>query len=426
MTKQRIRFLLPVLLAACALLFAGIFVGSVAQAETVWSEVSFQEQYYAGTDLTIPARTVTVNGQTLNASSVLTFPDGSARRVSGRVTLEETGDYTLTYSAAASGASYADKIPFKVISRAFNVSSDYSSVEYTDVSVEFFANGGNVQFDREGLLVNLAQGDVFTSEQLIDVSQLTKNDVLIGLSVIPHTMGEADFTRLEFTLTDALDESVCLRISVTNTTFEDGGGINKNGATVIPFAYDSLRVFHEGLAAAEQGGKWGVIDTANRVVVPFQYDTLSGYNEGLCVAVQNGRAFCIDRYGNEVPGSDSVDTSIYFPEGTDSLAVFTPERIETLRQMLEEGVRQEIAWGHYVIGDDIPGLTKDMITDYIKYLGNQRWSGLGYGTLYEGYDREPEIMTWVSQYSNANMVKTDFFEAKSTAYAKSTALVDDL
>lgn len=258
MTKQKIRFLLPVLLAACALLFAGIFVGSVAQAETVWSEVSFQEQYYAGTDLTIPARTVTVNGQTLNASSVLTFPDGSARRVSGRVTLEETGDYTLTYSAAASGASYADKIPFKVISRAFNVSSDYSSVEYTDVSVEFFANGGNVQFDREGLLVNLAQGDVFTSEQLIDVSQLTKNDVLIGLSVIPHTMGEADFTRLEFTLTDALDESVCLRISVTNTTFEDGGGINKNATYILAGGQNQPRSgFESGKDILHVENEWG-------------------------------------------------------------------------------------------------------------------------------------------------------------------------
>ena len=40
--------------------------------------------------------------------------------------------------------------------------------------------------------------------------------------------------------------------------------------------------------------------------------------------------------------------------------------------------------------------------------------------------REPANMAWVSQYSNANLVKTDFFEAKSTAYAKSTALVDDL
>ena len=57
---------------------------------------------------------------------------------------------------------------------------------------------------------------------------------------------------------------------------------------------------------------------------------------------------------------------------------------------------------------------------------NIDWSSLGFGTLYEGYENEPESMMWVSQYANANMVKTDFFEAKSTAYAKSTALVDDL
>ena len=94
--------------------------------------------------------------------------------------------------------------------------------------------------------------------------------------------------------------------------------------------------------------------------------------------------------------------------------------------MLEEGVAQEIAWGRYVIGEKIPGLTGDMVESYIKYLGNLRWRSLGFGRLYEGFDSEPADMAWVSQYSNANMVKTDFFEAKSTAYAKSTALVDDL
>lgn len=106
--------------------------------------------------------------------------------------------------------------------------------------------------------------------------------------------------------------------------------------------------------------------------------------------------------------------------------LFSPENVGMLRQMLEEGVRQEIAWGHYVIGDAVPGLTSRMVTDYIRYLGNLRWSSLGFGTLFEGCEREPADMAWVSQYSNANMVKTDFFEAKSTAYAKSTALVDDL
>jgi len=106
--------------------------------------------------------------------------------------------------------------------------------------------------------------------------------------------------------------------------------------------------------------------------------------------------------------------------------LFTPEREQILRAMMEEGVRQEIAWGHYVIGDEIQGLNRQMVTDYIRYLGNLRWTSLGFGTLYEGCEQEPESMAWVSQYANANMVKTDFFEAKSTAYSKSTALVDDL
>ena len=46
--------------------------------------------------------------------------------------------------------------------------------------------------------------------------------------------------------------------------------------------------------------------------------------------------------------------------------------------MGEEGVEQEIAWGHYVIGDRISGLTREMVTEYIRYLGNLRWTSLGF------------------------------------------------
>lgn len=106
--------------------------------------------------------------------------------------------------------------------------------------------------------------------------------------------------------------------------------------------------------------------------------------------------------------------------------MFTPVRIKVYEDMMREGVRQEIAWGQYVIGNDVQGLNEQMVSDYIRYLGNLRWSGLGFGFLYDDNRKEPENMKWVGQYSNANMVKTDFFEAKSTAYAKSTALVDDL
>lgn len=106
--------------------------------------------------------------------------------------------------------------------------------------------------------------------------------------------------------------------------------------------------------------------------------------------------------------------------------LFTEEDVKEYKAMMLEGVRQEIEWGKYIIGDNIPGLNKQMIEDYIKYLGNLRARGLQFGNLYEGYEEEPASMSWVSQYSNANAIKTDFFEAKPTAYAKVGAMEDDL
>lgn len=106
--------------------------------------------------------------------------------------------------------------------------------------------------------------------------------------------------------------------------------------------------------------------------------------------------------------------------------LFTPERVEVYRGMIREGVEQEIKWGQHVLGDKIEGLSSGMIRDYIRWLGNLRCTGIGFEALFDDCRSEPPSMAWVSQYSNANMVKTDFFEARSTAYAKSGALVDDL
>ncbi|MDO5047082.1 MAG: ribonucleotide-diphosphate reductase subunit beta [Anaerococcus sp.] len=106
--------------------------------------------------------------------------------------------------------------------------------------------------------------------------------------------------------------------------------------------------------------------------------------------------------------------------------LFTDDHLEYYRSMLKEGVEQEIAWGKYAIGNDIAGLNEKMIEDYIKYLGNLRAKGLGLKPLYEGYTEIPESMKWVDEYSDPNQVKTDFFEAKVTAYSKSSIIEDDL
>lgn len=105
---------------------------------------------------------------------------------------------------------------------------------------------------------------------------------------------------------------------------------------------------------------------------------------------------------------------------------FTEERIDSYRKMIIAGVEQEIEWGKYVIGDNISGITSNMIEEYIKYLGNQRSASLGFGNIFEGYEEEPISMKWISEYSNPNSIKTDFFEAKPSAYSKSSVIEDDL
>lgn len=106
--------------------------------------------------------------------------------------------------------------------------------------------------------------------------------------------------------------------------------------------------------------------------------------------------------------------------------LFSEDKITVYKEMLIRGVQEEIRWGEYVIGNHIEGLTTSMIKDYIYYLGNLRCNALGFGYLFEHNQEEPASMKWVNQYSNANLIKTDFFEAKSSAYAKASALVDDL
>jgi len=87
--------------------------------------------------------------------------------------------------------------------------------------------------------------------------------------------------------------------------------------------------------------------------------------------------------------------------------LFTSTLTDEYRAMIKEGAEQEIKWGHYVIGDKIAGLTKTMIGDYIKYLANLRCANLKFAPVYEGYEEEPAATSWINQYSNANLIKTD-------------------
>lgn len=99
------------------------------------------------------------------------------------------------------------------------------------------------------------------------------------------------------------------------------GAINMQNEIVIPFQYELLYPFIEGLSAVQQNGKWGYINTSNEMVIPAQYQKTSGFGNGVAVVYDGTTTQLIDRYGNFIEGSDKIDPSSYFKTGSDGSAI---------------------------------------------------------------------------------------------------------
>jgi hypothetical protein len=106
---------------------------------------------------------------------------------------------------------------------------------------------------------------------------------------------------------------------------QDGkwGFIDRTGNLVIPAIYDEIQSFSEGMAAARisdhQDGKWGFIDKAGNVVIPFIYDGAGSFSEGLAAVRviddrNAGKLGFIDKTGDLVIPM-IYDSALSFSEG---------------------------------------------------------------------------------------------------------------
>lgn len=136
----------------------------------------------------------------------------------------------------------------------------------------------------------------------------------------------------------------------SNQVFNDGGlasladmsgrwgAINKSGTIVVPFQYDELRSFNEGVACFGQDDKFGFIDTTGKVVIPAQFDDASTFLNGIAVVRMGDTAYCIDKKGNKIAGADKLPVSSYFIEnsteydGTKNYVVFAPGSTVTIEE----------------------------------------------------------------------------------------------
>lgn len=111
----------------------------------------------------------------------------------------------------------------------------------------------------------------------------------------------------------------CIEAKYVGMVVEGGkwGFIDGTFKEVVPFKYDAVTFFSDGLAAVNiggkyyhydtdygfVGGKWGFIDKTGNVVIPLVYDeSESGYEfeDGKAKVKLNDREFYIDKNGNEI------------------------------------------------------------------------------------------------------------------------------
>lgn len=101
---------------------------------------------------------------------------------------------------------------------------------------------------------------------------------------------------------------------------------------------------------------------------------------------------------------------------TDFPELNTTERIQYVYDTIDQAVKLEEKWAHYVL-NQIDGIDLDDFSRYIRFIANKRLKTMGLQPAYEGVDN---CMPWIRPFSDEalNQTKTDFFEAKSRTYAK--------
>ena len=98
------------------------------------------------------------------------------------------------------------------------------------------------------------------------------------------------------------------------------GFIDKTGREIVPPKYDGISDFSEGLAAVAvgeiwEGQRWGFVDNTGREIVPPKYDYAHPFSEGLAWVMLDGTYGLIDKTGKEIVPPNYYTAAGYFSEG---------------------------------------------------------------------------------------------------------------
>lgn len=202
-TKKK-NWLIGILAVLFLIAVSGLIVGQKAFAkEAEFPEsVEIKTSYILGETIEIPQTTISDGEKDYTATHVAISPGGKAFSAN-KVLLNEEGEWSLRYTAKASGKVLFAQKSFKVNGKKFSA-GDKSKIVYDEES-------GNLK-------VSLASGETFRYNEPVNLTSFLQTDKLISMFASPEADGEAEVKRFYIDFIDAYDKNNVIRITVNAST----------------------------------------------------------------------------------------------------------------------------------------------------------------------------------------------------------------
>ena len=219
-------------------------------------ETGLKEVYAVGTQLRIPVANLVVDGKGYNVQPTVYFPDGTAYQDKD-ITLNESGKYRLEYSLETNGKTYTE-------TKYFNVFEYTASNLSTGQPLRYFSDEN---YAEKGLRFELKAAETVRYNKVIDISDATKNDVLLSVDATPSVVGAVVARDLFIRLTDAFDSENYITIRIRRAHERDN---NQN------FSYIMASYGEEELAG--YGGADGTYLYTNGIFPDYGTGIANGLN----------------------------------------------------------------------------------------------------------------------------------------------------
>ena len=239
------------LMSVCATI--GVWTQNARAEEALGDPVlvggALEEKYLLGEYLAVPTAKLTCGDETLDAKVIVKKPSGELVQ-SSNVPLTEGGIYTVIYRAVFDGKVKTVEKNFTVQTPLFSAQSKNSYAYYGDDESQY-------QTGNKGVNVRLAEGDILTYNDVIDLNA-SDGDFLEFYLPPSDGPGTADLRKLSITLTDLHDPSISLTV-VVNGPYSTSGDlwyydyayVQAGGQNQTPAGFEA------GTGKTHVGNEWG-------------------------------------------------------------------------------------------------------------------------------------------------------------------------